>query len=167
MSFTKPDPNNIVYKRLWRKLNEEQRECLVKYNRIPVYTEDGRLFVIPYSRFHDQMLKMRHVNYFYQVSVQQFRKWPDGIYKLYYIHCGGLEKTEAAANVLGIKLCLETDPDLYTEECRPINTRLHGEFEVGMTLEETYEVPIDSILILGEKPPRTVSAVNKLRGQLS
>ena len=54
VGFTRPDTESVAYRRLWKHLNKEQREMLVEYNRVPVYLGDGRLCVIPYSRFHNR-----------------------------------------------------------------------------------------------------------------
>jgi len=155
MSLVKPNTEGIAYKRLWRNLNEEQRECLVKYNRIPVYTPDGNLFVIPYSRFHNKTWGVGRIEYFYHVSIQEFYKDDDGTYRFRNIYCGGVLGAQAAVNVLGIKLLLESEPARYTFTSeRLTDPRWGGKLQRGMTLEETYEVEIDPIGLLGELPPK-------------
>jgi len=152
MSFTKPNTESVAYKRLWRNLNEEQRECLVKHNRIPVYTKKGNLLVIPYSRFHDHRLQSRG-DPFDHVSVQLFKKDENGVHRFCRLYCGGADETEAAANVLGIKLLLESkETELYAQAAHLLGQLWSGRFKEGMTLEETYEIEVDSIPFLGEKP---------------
>jgi len=145
--FTRPDTENPMYQRLWANLDKKQRKWLVRYNRIPVYGEDGILYVIPYSRFHNRQLvgdsKYSHV------SVQEF--WEiGGVHKFHNLRCGGLWKEEAAVNVLGIKLLLDTQPQAYTRRSLRLGRDYYGEFERGMTLEETYNVVVDGVRLLGE-----------------
>jgi len=151
MSFTKPDTTSEEYKLLWANLTEEQRDCLVKYNRVPVRGKDGCLYVIPYSRYHDDSgITNRQ---FHQVSVQQFKKTKDGRDVFNFIRCGGIGRTHAALNVLGIKLSLEAPKGGdYISQSNPLDSFLYNPFRGGMTFEETLEIEVNSIPILREKP---------------
>ena len=148
--FTRPDTENPMYQRLWANLDKKQRKWLVRYNRIPVYGEDGILYVIPYSRFHSGCMAYNHRHDFYHVSVQEFVKIK-GKYKFKWLRCGGINKADAAANVLGIKLLLESDCPLdYLRRAQAINSDYYGKILAGMTLRETLKIPVDGIKVLGE-----------------
>jgi len=116
-----------------------------------------RLFVIPYSRFHNGILEFEDRQDFYHVSVQEFWK-VERTYRFKWIRCGGIARAEAAANVLGIKLLLESDtPDEYLLRARGINSDYNGKLiggygnpAKGMTLRESYKIVVDGIRILGE-----------------
>ena len=147
--FKRPDKRRAAYKRLWANLNDEQRKCLVKYNRIPVHAKNGILYVIPYSRFHNRTINTYRG--YDQVSVQEFREIGHGEYVFRNLRCGGLWKAEAAVNVLGIKLLLDARPEAYTNESSRLDYDYDGGFERGMMLEETYNVVVDGVRLLGEK----------------
>jgi len=147
--FTKPDRENPMYQKLWAQLNKEQCKCLTKYNRIPVYGKGDRLFVIPYSRFHNRQYTIDERELFYHVSVQVFTK-VNGEYLFQYLRCGGLAYADAPTNVLGIKLLLESDPSIYTGRSSALDSRFDGKLVKGMTLEKSYKLPIDGIGLLGE-----------------
>jgi len=151
MGFTKPNTESIEYKRLWRNLNQEQRDCLVKYNRIPVRGRDGRLFVIPYSRFNDGEYWGSRA--FVHMSVQQFTRTRDGRDIFNFVRCGGIEYTHAASNVLALKLSLESMKQRdYLTQSNDMPAGFSWPLERGMTFEETLEVEVDSIPLLGEEP---------------
>jgi len=84
------------------------------------------------------------------VSVQQFVKDEEGVYRFRHLICGGLMRAKAADNVLGIKLLLETKSELYLSEALALSNEANGDFKSLMTLEESLEVVVDSIPLLGE-----------------
>jgi len=110
-----------------------------------------RLFVIPYSRFHNRDWSGDERHSFYHVSVQVFHKNSSDVYKYQYLRCGGILNGGAAENVLGIKLLLDASSRLYTERSEMLNSGYDGELEWNMTLEETYEIAVDGVYELGEK----------------
>jgi len=158
--FTKPNTESPEYKMLWANLNEEQRESLVKYNRISVRGANGKLYVIPYSRFHDH--ELNSPNNFYHASVQEFYKavGVDGKDLYCNLRCGGIKFTHAAMNVLGIKFSLESKSECeYLMASAGLDYDFNGRYlRRGMTLRETYEVEVDSIPLLGELPRVMVAA---------
>ena len=144
------DETSVQFKRLWRNLSDYQREILEKHNRVPIRTKKGRLYVMPYSRFHDHTLSGQ-LGPLAHVTLQVFKENPAGEDILVDHFCAGLDQTHAAINVLAVKLLLEAQPKLYLD----LGFTFNGPCGVfaplkGKTFEETLEVPIDPLAYLTE-----------------
>jgi len=147
------DETSVQFKRLWRNLSDYQREILEKYNRIPIRSKKGILYVMPYSRFHDHTLNGQ-MGPLAHVTLQVFEKRNVNGEKVDILadhFCAGLDHTHAAINVLAVKLLLEADQSLYLEKGHTFRGPC-GVFEgmAGKTFEETLKVPIDPLAYLSE-----------------